>query len=73
MTEGEQPMSPVHRFVAYLRHCRSEGALWTSDIAAHFKMNTATANRELRRLERAGEVERVVTGNPISWRPTRYE
>lgn len=74
---AEQPTSQTtsrpHKFVAYLRECRREGALWTSDISGHFRISTAAARRELVRLEKAGQVERVVIGNPTSWRPASYE
>lgn len=65
-----------NRIVAYLRLCEREGALYTSDIAwgvrdRYGTANTPAANRELRRMERDGTVERVClggNGHPTSWR-----
>lgn len=66
-----EPTAPrtTHDYVSYLRRCKEEGALYTSDIAFHFRVSTPTAYRELVRLEKAGEVERQASGNSISWRP----
>jgi predicted ArsR family transcriptional regulator len=61
------PQTTADRIVRYLRVCRREGALWTSDIAHGARIATDAARRELGRLEAAGTVRRVVIGNPTSW------
>jgi DNA-binding MarR family transcriptional regulator len=43
-------------------------AYWTSDIAKDARMSTAQTRRVLQRLEEYGEIERIVKGNPTSWR-----
>jgi DNA-binding MarR family transcriptional regulator len=55
------------RLLIVMRRWRSEGAHWTSDLADAIAIPTAKANRELRRMEAAGIVRRVVIGNPTSW------
>lgn len=49
------------------RHVR-EGALWTSDVAYGVRQPTAKVRRVLFTLALQGVVERVVMGNPSSWR-----
>ncbi len=74
MSENEKsgPAGEV-AITRYLRLCRREGALWTSDIAHGIKKGTLGTRRILERMEKAGTVCRVVTGNPISWELTSYD
>ena len=58
------------RVLNIMRKWRGEGAHWTSDIAHGAKISTPKARSVLRKLEAAGKVARVVTGNPTSWRLT---
>ena len=51
-----------------LSKVRANDALYTSDIAWDARIPTKAALRILKRLEKRGLVERVLTGNPISWR-----
>lgn len=65
---GTQECRPLDQSVLNLmRRWQREGALWTSDIAHGVKVKTAKARSSLVRLEAAGKVRRVVTGNPTSW------
>lgn len=45
-------------------------AYWTSDIAYDCRLATALVRRRLGKLSEARLVERVVVGNPTSWRRT---
>ena len=56
---------------AVLGKVRDDDAFWTSDIAYDCRMQTAPCRRKLIVLEREGYVERVVKGNPTSWRRTK--
>jgi DNA-binding HxlR family transcriptional regulator len=70
MTDEKPPERTTDLGRLIIRHMaqfRSEGAWWTSDISRQFRIATDTVRRELMRLERAGLVRRVVTGNPTSW------
>lgn len=51
-----------------LRNVRDDDAFWTSDIAYDAGLHTTTCRSILKDLEAAGLVERVIKGNPISWR-----
>lgn len=50
-----------------MRRWRKEGAHYTSDIAHGAGFDTSLTRRILESLEKAGMVQRVVTGNPTSW------
>lgn len=56
------------RIIAFLSRHKKEGAIWTSDIAAAVRQPTAKVRRALFTLALQGVVERVVMGNPSSWR-----
>lgn len=45
-------------------------AYWTSDISHDCRLTTALVRRRLGKLAEARLVERVVVGNPTSWRRT---
>ena len=55
-----------------LQHTPADGvhAFWTSDIAYDCRLATALVRRRLSKLSEARLVERVVVGNPTSWRRT---
>lgn len=55
-----------------LRHTPATDAPahWTSDIAHDCRMPTAAIRRRLDKLSALHLVQRVVTGNPTSWRRT---
>lgn len=53
-----------------LRHVPANQAYWTSDIAHCAGVATQAAMVRLVALERKGMVQRVVRGNPTSWRIT---
>lgn len=46
---------------------KTEGAMWTSDIAWGVRASTAATRYALIRLEKRGLVRRVVIGRPTSW------
>jgi DNA-binding IclR family transcriptional regulator len=56
------------RVLNIMRRWRDEGAHWTREIARGAGLATAKAGSVLRGLEAQGKVQRVVTGNPTSWR-----
>lgn len=47
---------------------KADDALYTSDIAHDCRLPTPAVRRILKRLEARGLVERVLDGNPSSWR-----
>lgn len=53
-----------------LKVVKIDDAYWTSDIASMARMRTSSAGSVLKILAGKGLVERVVTGNPTSWRLT---
>lgn len=61
-------LDDVDRLV--LRRTPADEAFWTSDVAHDCRLETRLVRRRLDRLAKAHLVERVVVGNPTSWRRT---
>lgn len=63
-------MNPEVIHSLMLRYCKDD-AWWTADIARQARASVADTRKWLVKLEKAGFVERVMRGNPTSWRIKR--